>query len=344
MANTKRGKLELVVWLLILPSLVVACRSDLPKPQPTLAPDLPTLVPAPSPSASPMPLVSSPTQLFVPPTFTSEPVSELPSPTSAGASFPTVRSTSLVLPTNTPTITPTVTITLEATLSVESPTSPAAEATSTADGQMTPAAPPAPSAPNLLPNPSFEEGWYHHNGIPELQVPNRWNFEWQVGGNNLDSDPWNAYVRPESRLLNGDFLPANEHPVFIWDGDYTVKIFKKTGAVHFRLTTDVALDPGTYLFRINFFPDLISGYLSSGQKVWAPDPLSGDVQFILDNPIGTWHLPTFGQKNTLDFVFDVSESRFFRLGAAFRGRWAIENNGWFMDDWSLQKIDEPPTG
>ncbi len=177
-----------------------------------------------------------------------------------------------------------------------------------------------------------------------MQIPNRWAFEWQVGGNELDPDPWNDYVRPESRLLNGDFLPASEHSVFIWDGDYTVKIFKKTGAIHFRLTTNVDLDPGTYLFRIHFFPDLVDGYLSSGQKVWAPDPLSGEVQFILDNPVGNWYFPSFGQKNTLDYIFDISETRLVSIGVAFRGRWAIENNGWFMDDWSLQKIADPPSG
>ena len=33
-----------------------------------------------------------------------------------------------------------------------------------------------PRGPNLLPNPSFEGGWYHPNGIPELQIPEDWQF------------------------------------------------------------------------------------------------------------------------------------------------------------------------
>ena len=343
--DPKKYKLELFIWFVIFPLLVVACQTETPEPLPTLVSLLPTLEASPTSTNSPATATNSPTQIFVPPTFTSEPISELPFATTASVSAPTLRATAVLsLPTNTPTSEPTATPTLEATLSPNTPTSSAPETTPTADGQATPGVPPGPSAPNLLPNPSFEEGWYHHNGVPELQVPNRWTLDWQVGGNNLDPDPWNAYVRPESRLLNGDFLPAAEHSTFIWDGDYTVKIFKKTGSLHFRLTTNAALDPGTYLFRIHFYPDLIEGYLSSGQKVWASDPLSGEVQFILDNPVGTWQLPSFGQKNTLDFVFDVNESRTFRIGAAFRGRWAIENNGWFMDDWSLQKIAELPQG
>ncbi len=338
-----KNKLDIWLWLLLCPMFLAACQNESPIPAPTLVSELPTLIASPSPTTSPSPSIGSPTRGIIPPTFTSEPIPQPPSPTIADLTFPTVQPTA-PLPTNTPTRPPTETPTLEATFTPEIPASPTPEATATPNIQTTPIAPPTSSRPNLLPNPSFEEGWYHFNGIPELQIPNRWTLEWQVGLNELDPDPWNSYFRPESRLLNGDFLPASEHAIFIWDGDYTVKIFKKTGALHFRLTTNVDLDPGTYLFRIHFFPDLIDGYLSTGEKVWAPDPLSGEVQFILDDPVGSWHLPSFGQKNSLDYLFDINETRLVRIGVAFRGRWAIENNGWFMDDWSLQKISEPPSG
>lgn len=196
-----------------------------------------------------------------------------------------------------------------------------------------------PGAPNLLPNPSFEDGWYHPGGVAELQVPNQWVLEWDEGFNPVDPDPWNEFVRPESRLLNKDFLPPSEHDLFIWDGEYTVKIFKGYGALSYRLLTDVHLKPGSYLFEIHVFPDLIVGYTSKGKKIWAPDPLSGEVRFIVDGPVGgadgSWTLPEIGQKNTLQHVFTVTHERDVKLGVAFRGRWAIENNGWFMDDWSL---------
>jgi hypothetical protein len=194
---------------------------------------------------------------------------------------------------------------------------------------------------NLLPNPSFEEGWYHANGLPELQVPDQWRLEWDEGGNSLDPDPWNRYVRPESRVLSGAFLPANEHKLFIWDGSQTVKIFKKEGALSFRLLTDVFLEPGTYFFEINIFPDMIDGYAGTGKKIWAPDPLSGELRFIVNLPAGDWILPTFGQKNTYHHAFELTSPQKVHLGVAFRGRWAIENNGWFMDDWSLEQLSQP---
>ena len=32
--------------------------------------------------------------------------------------------------------------------------------------------------PNLLPNGSFEGGWSHPNGVPELQIPASWQFNY----------------------------------------------------------------------------------------------------------------------------------------------------------------------
>jgi hypothetical protein len=203
----------------------------------------------------------------------------------------------------------------------------------------TPVPPPATGA-NLLPNPSFENGWYNLNGIPELQIPNEWTLEWDAGNNPLDPDPWNAFVRPESRVLPKDFLPANEHSTFIWDGNHTVKIFKGEGAISFRLLTQRHLEPGQYLFEVNIFPDLVVGYRPDGTKIWAPDTLSGEVQFLVDGVYSGWRLPTFGRRNTLTHLFTVTEPHTITLGIWIRGRWAIENNGWFMDNWSLRQIVE----
>ncbi len=190
---------------------------------------------------------------------------------------------------------------------------------------------------NLLPNPSFELGWYHPNGLPELQVATQWLIEWDEGPNPLDPDPWNAFVRPESRVLSRDFLPAHEHSLFIWDGDHTVKVFKGQGAISFRLLTDVYLTPGSYEFEVNVFPDLVVGYTADGSKIWAPDPLSGELRFIIGNGSSSWILPSFGRKNTFTFPIDIGTAQTIRIGIAIRGRWAIENNGWFMDDWALRR-------
>lgn len=203
--------------------------------------------------------------------------------------------------------------------------------------QPPPPQPPPVTGVNILPNPSFEEGWYNQNGLPELQLPNRWYFEYDEGPNPFDPAPWNAFVRPETRVLPAAQLPGHERPLFIYDGSYTVKIFKGYGAISVRLLTDVALDPGTYEFKISVYPDLVQSY-DNGTKVWASDPQSGEVRFIISNGGSGWLLPTFGQKNTLTHTFTVSQSQTVRLGVALRGRYALPNNGWFMDDWSLKRV------
>jgi hypothetical protein len=190
--------------------------------------------------------------------------------------------------------------------------------------------------PNLLPNPSFEQGWYQLNGAPELQIPEGWQFTFKDEENQLDPDPWNEWVPPEVRVLPSAFLPVDEQPLFIWDGNQTVKVFKGSGAIWFELTTAVTLQPGTYILIINVFPDLVVGY-DNGQKIWAPDPLSGEVKLIAGNGTTGWLLPTFGQKNRFQTTFTVSQTQTVTVGAAMRGRWAIQNNGWFMDDWGLYK-------
>jgi hypothetical protein len=202
-----------------------------------------------------------------------------------------------------------------------------------------PAGPTAVAAgSNLLLNPSFEGGWYHINGIPELQIPAEWQLDWEEGPNPLDADPWNRFVRPEVRVLPTAFLPPAEWPLYIWDGEQTVKIFKGMGALNFSLTADVYVDPGIYELEINVFPDLVMSYTVGGQKIWADDPLAGEVKLLAGGNATDWILPVFGRKNTFHLVFDVPTGQTVRVGVAIRGRWAILNNGWFMDDWSLYKV------
>lgn len=193
-------------------------------------------------------------------------------------------------------------------------------------------APPPPA--NLLNNPSFEGGWYHPNGIPELQIPDQWTFYYEEGDNPFSADPWNAWVRPEVRVLSKEFLPPEEHDLFIWDGEQTMKVFKGYGSISFRMETAVDLQPGNYIFEIHVYPDLVVDY-QNGQKVFATDPTTGDVMLEADGQSTGWLTPAFGQKNQIQLPFTVDSVGNVTIKASFRGRWAIRNNGWFMDDWSI---------
>jgi hypothetical protein len=198
-----------------------------------------------------------------------------------------------------------------------------------------------PRGSNLLQNSSFEGGWYQHGGVPELQIPNDWVFTWKEGPTGFGNESWDVWVRPEVNVKLSNQLPSHERPLFIWDGDQTLKIFKGWGAINYTLTQDVRLTPGTYVFEFSVFPDLIVGYNSDGSKIWAPDPLSGEVKLLAGPASTDWLLPTFGQKNTYYLVFKISQTQTVQMGTKIRGRWAIRNKGWFMDDWWLWRATGP---
>ena len=280
-------------------------------------------------------LSNEPTQPAVPPTWTPETQSSDAVTVLDGTHMPT----STPRPTKTPfpTLPPTLTLT-------NSPT-PIVTPVPVTD---TPVPPPTENAPpsipanpilgkNLLPNSSFEEGHYNMWGIPELQLPIGWVFEWDESRTGFGTEVWDVYIRPETRVLSTDFLPASEHSLFIFDGTHTIKAFKQNGAISFKLFRDVYLEPGTYVLEINVYPDMYMDY-QQGMKIWADDPLTGQIRFIAPAATG-WMGTVYGRKNTLTHTFTVDTAGEVPIGAAMRGNHAIMNDGWFFDDWSLRRIE-----
>lgn len=197
--------------------------------------------------------------------------------------------------------------------------------------------PPAVSqGANLLPNPSFEGEWYFSN-YNELQVPDGWQLTVDEGPNTLEQGAGGLFNRPEVRVISLKDLAPAEQKLFILNGNKTVKAFKGGAPTSFALFTDVALSPGNYRMTINFVPDSVAGY-DGGQKIYASNPIAGEARVIVDGGGSGWQGTTSGQRNTLTSEFTVSEARTVRLGGAFRNRFILDNNGWFIDDWSLTQL------
>lgn len=208
---------------------------------------------------------------------------------------------------------------------------PAPPAATTAPA-ATEAAPPA-AAQNLLPNPSFEGDWYFYL-YNELQVPEGWQLATDEGPNTLEPGAGGLFNRPEVRVVPAPDLPPAEQALFVIEGNKTVKAFKGGAPTSFSLFTDVALPPGNYRMTVRFFADTVAAY-DGGQKTYASNPLAAEVRILVDNGGMAWQGVQSGQRNTVTFDFTVSEARTVRVGASFRNRFVMANNGWFLDDWSL---------
>jgi hypothetical protein len=332
--KTESGNSHISKWLitLILGTMVLLSSGCMPESaMPTAAVAAPTV----DAIVSVGEISMTSTQPPVPPTWTPQSQSDGSESVSEGTFVPT----STQRPTKTPfaTLLPTLTLT-------SSPT-PIVTSEPVTDTPVPPptdnAPPPIPPNPvygeNLLPNSSFEEGHYNMWGIPELQLPVGWTFEWDENRTGFGNEVWDVYVRPEIRVMSTDFLPASEHSLFIYDGKHTIKAFKQNGAISFKLFREVYLEPGTYVLEINVYPDLYMDY-QEGVKIWADDPLTGQVRFIAPQATG-WMGTQYGRKNTLTHMFTVDTPGNVPIGAAMRGNHAIMNDGWFFDDWLLRRIE-----
>lgn len=180
---------------------------------------------------------------------------------------------------------------------------------------------------NLLTNPSFEDGWTDDGN---RQIPNGWEFWYATHGD---------YVPPEMRHLTRTDVPANEHDLFWWnDSKYTLHIFARSGT-RFWLGQTIHLEPGHYSLMPNIFPDLVDRY-EDGDKIPAPDPLSGRMSFLVDDDAGPWFPMTpFLERHTYSYDFPAGLDTF--VGAEFDLPHPLESNGIFTDAWSLVRLDEP---
>ncbi len=196
-------------------------------------------------------------------------------------------------------------------------------------------APPAPAASNLFTNGSFEGDWYYFQ-FNELQVPVGWQMAYNENANTLQPGSGGNFNRPEMRVVGQDQLPEEEWGWFIFDGYYALKVFKGDAPTTFSLFQDVYLQPGRYRMTLNFFPDIVASF--DDGRTFHSDPLAGEVRVIHNNGGTDWTTVTAGQRNSRVYEFTQTGAGGARLGLSFRNRFETANNGWFLDDWQLERI------
>ena len=208
-------------------------------------------------------------------------------------------------------------------------------------------------------NGSFEDGWRHaveddvrdgwhymrhpldgETGNQSFKLPHGWVARWaddSIPNEYGDGQPWNQFVAPEFDLKHVDQFPDHEKVFFVRDGEWTFKPFKDH-AWRAELMTTVFLDPGSYEFTVNVYPDLVASY-KDGEKVWATDR-PGFIYFF--NAEGDFsHVEaTPGKWMTRTLTFDVLVAQKLLFGLGFICPWSLKNSGWFCDNWTLERVED----
>jgi hypothetical protein len=74
------------------------------------------------------------------------------------------------------------------------------------------------------------------------------------------------------------------------------------------------------------------------QKVAPSDPNAGEAALIAGSGGTGWIANNYLTRNTLKHTFTVTSAQTMTVGVGFRGRYAIANNGWFVDNLSLRQL------
>jgi LysM repeat protein len=224
-------------------------------------------------------------------------------------------------------------------------------------GQWGQTYPIAAQAPNVLLNPSFEEGFFNHNNINELAIPKFWNW-WNAPDTDARlPDQSTNWGRPETVVWNKNQAPDNEKTLFFRHGDFTFKVFGAWRPVWFKLNQQVNnLAVGeVYRLSIPVFPDLVEKYVN-GQKVYvnSASVSAGEHRINIYQNGSLFKQTNFqgidivrvGQWNVLTVDF-IPTATTVTVELEVRARWALQNNGWFIDDLRMEKLGAPsqtPTG
>lgn len=200
--------------------------------------------------------------------------------------------------------------------------------------------PPPPTTGNLLTNWSFEDGW-NDDGNSQIPTGYTWGFMPPEQPNPHDPAPHSKFQRPEFRVLHRNNIP-NE-PEFIRHGDYTFKPFAGNKAWWGWLQQTKELSQqDTHRWTCWVFGDLVKGYTSNNQKIWADDPQGRDGLFRFmhnDTALTDWLSIIPGQWN--EFIVDfVPNYHISILRVEWMCPFPLQNSGFFCDAWALEVIEE----
>lgn len=205
-------------------------------------------------------------------------------------------------------------------------------------------------ATNLLRNPGFEDGTYPFDPLGILYIPKEWVFTFRDGPTNQlprQNVPWG---RPNAGCLGLQQFPPHEHPIFFQQGSQMLwKTWQgKSYPQYITLSQTLTLTPGqTYRFTANVCPDMVTQYGGPQGKVFIDDPDAYAVRVLATSGGQTFssefkktqQLPNDHYTPVaLDFTAPAAE---VTVSVEAYGIFPIENNCFFLDNFSLVEIEAP---
>lgn len=201
----------------------------------------------------------------------------------------------------------------------------------------TPQPPPPPPPPkeepmtNLLTNPSFEDGWTDATDFPG-QHPNGWSIAWNTGA---AADGY-QYQIGEAVHKNAALLPEAERTVFIWNGQWSLKVFAANRAIWPRLKQTIAnLPAGRYQLLTPVWTDC---YHWRGYKDYGLDPRHIEWMVKVNGrEVAPWRTLTAGSLQYPAAEFDHAGGA-AELAVHLRANWPVASNNFWLDGWSLTAV------
>lgn len=212
---------------------------------------------------------------------------------------------------------------------------------------------------NLLQNPNFDQGHHHQDNVTGLVVPDGWRIVW------LDNAPFpgasGPAQQPESMVWNNEDAPDNEKVRFLLQGDSCWRVFRARAPLYFAVTQNVTglIPEARYRFTARIFPDIVEKATPYGKvrpkDIWAAEARAGwslpHTPWSRGRAGGIFWAPWFnihsgnfayGRFNDIRVEFTAPEDGAIQVWAEAKAKWGILN-AWFLDAFSLVRIDNAPS-
>lgn len=188
---------------------------------------------------------------------------------------------------------------------------------------------------NILKNPSFEDGWQNSPTYSTTQNPKHWLVTWNMGTLYNNPHSGQPYQLGECVHKRRDMLPTTEQSVFVWDGQWTLKVFAGNKPFWAKMEQAIPLPAGSYRLSLPVWTDC---YRWAGHKDYNVEPYSAEYRVTVGATIvRDWTYLVAGRRSqpVIDFRHNGGDTQVI---IEWRCNWAISNNLW-LDGWELTAVE-----